>query len=109
MKPKRYCLPAMTPEGLTKHFLKLGYRDDPLLESKKGADMTFVKPLPKGGQQHIRIWIGRKYFKIEEHNDRVDPNRDLFGHLIRDVVINGVPHDEYKISKRKAYYARAKQ
>lgn len=102
-------MPAITAESLAKHFLKLGYRNDPVLESKKGADMTFVKPLPKGGQQHIRIWIGREYYKIEEHNDRVDPNRDLVGHLVSDVIINGVPHNKYKIRRKRTYYAKVKR
>jgi hypothetical protein len=94
-------LPPTNLKGVSTYYRKRGYSPDPLLEDKEDADLTFVKPLPDGRRIHVRVKEGREYIHGEEHIDRVDPNRDPIGHLVGDVLIDGVPHHKFKILKRK--------
>ena len=103
-------LPPMTEEGLIKYFLRRGYQLNPPLQDDVGADFTFVKPLPKGGRKHVRVWIQPTRFKVEQHVDRVDPSRNPIGHLIDDVIIDGAPHEVFYASrKRRKYRARRRK
>ena len=99
--PKRPRLPPTNLDGVSTYFRNRGYSPEPLLEDKGDADLTFVKPLPDGRRILVRVKEGRKYITIEQHIDKVDPDRDLLGHLIEDVIINGVQHSKYRILKRK--------
>ena len=95
-------MPPTNLEGVSTYYRKRGYSPEPVLEDKKDADLTFAKPLPDGRRKHVRVKEGRKYLHIEEHIDRVDPNRDPIGHLVQDVfAIDEVPHRKFKIKRAR--------
>jgi len=80
-------------------FRRRGFRQDPKLELKKGADVTFVKPLPDGRRLHIRIWRKRDHYLTEVHIDRKDPRRNPIGHLIYDVILGDIEHKYHKTKR----------
>jgi len=60
-----------------------------------------IKPIPsKPGQSrhHIRVKETRKYYTIDSHVDRYDPEKDQLGHLTD--IINPPPHHKIKVEKR---------
>ncbi len=67
-------------------FTRRGFQPNPLLEDRRGADITFAKPLPSGGRVHVRITDGKRKIKIERHVDRADPMRDPLKHITDDIL-----------------------
>jgi len=99
--PKPPRLPPTTLQGVITYYRNRGYQQDPLLEDRKDADVTFRKPLPNGSRIHVRVKEGSKWLHVEQHIDSADPERDPIGHFVDDVVLGEIKHDKYKIRKRK--------
>jgi len=105
-RPPWLRLPPTTLRGISTYFRRRGYEENPGLEFKRGADITFAKPLPDGRRIHIRIYEGRKNIYVERHIDKADPKRDPIKHFVEDVLIGGSEHEMYKIPKLKARHRK---
>ena len=77
-------LPPTNRAGIRTYYRHRGYRENPVLQSRKGATLTFVKPLPDGRRIHDRIYEAQRHFKIYRHIDRYDPGRAPVRHLLVD-------------------------
>jgi hypothetical protein len=72
--------------GIKDYFGQKGFREGPSLEADEGQIASFEKPLPEG-RVHIKVFAGPKYYRIVQHRDAQDPNRNLVGHL-QDVLFS---------------------
>jgi len=100
-KSKRERLPPQTLQSFDTYLRNRGFRPDPLLEDPKDADKTYVKPLPKGQRQHIRVKKGRTYLTVEEHIDKEDPGRSMVGHFLTDMLFDEPESKVYRLRLKK--------
>lgn len=74
---------------------------NPPLETKEeGQLISFAKPLPsETGQSrhHIRVKATRKYYTIDSHVDKYDPEKDQIGHLTD--ILNPPKHKVVRVRK----------
>jgi hypothetical protein len=73
-------------DGMREYFGQRGYHEGPTWEANEGQVISFEKPLPEG-RIHIKVFRGPKYYRVVQHRDAVDPNRNLPGHL-QDVLFS---------------------
>ena len=99
---KKPNIPPTSLKGIETYYRNRGYRPNPILEDKEGADITFVKPLPDGRRIHVRVKEGRQYLTHEVHIDKTDPGRSLLGHIIDDVLLDEPSHQKYRTPRRKS-------
>ena len=92
--------PGGTLDSIDQYYSGKGFSSNPPLEIKEeGQVASYEKPLPEG-RVHIRVFRTAKYYKINQHTDSVDPNRNPVGHLI-DFIAPG-EHTEQRIRRRDA-------
>lgn len=96
-----YAKPPGNLEGIRRYYSERGYAQDPLLEMKEENQVaSFAKPIPsESGQSrhHIKVKETRKYYVIDSHVDKYDPEKDQVGHLTD--IINPPPHHKIKVRK----------
>ena len=106
---KKPNIPPTNLKGVETYYRNLGYKSDPVLETKSDADLTFVKPLPDGRRIHVRVKKGTKYFTHSSHIDKTDPGRSMIGHLLNDVLLDKPKHQEFRTPIRKKRSKRSKK
>lgn len=84
-KIKKIRLPPTNLKGVETYLRNRGYRINPSLQGdKRGAKLTFDKPLPDGRRLHGDVHRGKTGIKIKQHIDPHDPYRNPIGHLLGD-------------------------
>lgn len=88
-------------QGIREYYSERGYREGTLLETKEEGQITsFVKPIPsQNGQSrhHIRIKETRKYYVVDTHVDKYDPEKNQLGHLTD--ILSSPKHEIKRIRK----------
>lgn len=96
-----YSKPPGSLEGIRGYYAERGYTENPPLEIKEEGQLTsFAKPIPsESGQSrhHIRIKETRKYYVIDSHVDKYDPEKDQLGHLTD--ILNPPEHKTTRVRK----------
>jgi hypothetical protein len=82
---RKVLLPSTNRKGIRTYYHRRGYRENPLLQSRKGAKMTFVKPLPDGRRIHDRVYEFKNHYAIKRHIDSFDPGRSPGRHVLVDL------------------------
>ena len=83
-------------EALRTYYRERGYKEGPLEALEQGQITSFAKPLPSG-RHHVRVIADNGSYRIDEHCDRADPERDPLGHL--QDIIGPPPHEVRHIKK----------
>jgi hypothetical protein len=86
-KLKRPNIPPTNRQGLETYFRNHGFRINPILENFRDAIFTFDKPLPDGSRIHGEVQEGERKWRILMHFDGVNPYKDPFGHLSKDLQV----------------------
>jgi hypothetical protein len=88
-------------DELRNYYAERGYAENPPLEMKEeGQVVSFAKPIPsESGQSrhHVRIKETRKYYVIDSHVDKYDPEKDQLGHLTD--ILNPPEHHLKRVRK----------
>jgi len=96
-----YSKPPSSLDGIRRYYAERGYTENPPLETKEeGQVASFAKPIPsESGQSrhHIRIKETRKYYVIDSHVDKYDPEKDQLGHLTD--ILNPPEHHLARVRK----------
>ena len=79
-------LPPTNQKGIRTYYGRRGFMKEPILQWRKGAKMTFVKPLPDGGRIHDRVYEFPRHYEIKRHFDQHDPGRAPVRHFVLDRV-----------------------
>lgn len=96
-----YSRPPGSLVGIRRYYSERGYTENPPLETKEEGQLaSFAKPIPsESGQSrhHIRIKETKKYYVIDAHVDKYDPEKDQLGHLTD--ILNPPEHRITRVKK----------
>ena len=96
-----YSRPPGSLEGIRKYYSERGYSENPPLEIKEEGQLTsFAKPIPSESRQsrhHVRVKKTQKYYIIDSHVDKYDPEKDQLGHLTD--ILSPPKHSIIKVRK----------
>ena len=84
----RFRLPPTTRKGVETRFARLGFRKNPRLSFREGAEVVFDKPLPDGRRMDVKLHEYPRHFEAKVHIDQHDPYRDPVGHALKDLRVH---------------------
>ena len=84
--------------SINTYYTDKGFTPNPPLELKeKNQVASYEKPLPEG-RVHVKVVRTPRYYKLDQHTDSADPNRNPLGHLAD--FVNPGEHTIKRIKRR---------